>query len=136
MECSDPDQTELYKLKVRHVSFYHFASFLHPPPVYPCPSVPAERLSDWAEKPNPVGRSEQQTTPPSLCTSECRATAQDSEACVSTVVDVGAVQFASASGQKSGKARKCVEQPRKMAVAGRKRCHSAKRVALAYRQVI
>jgi len=48
----------------------------------------------------------------------------------------GAVQFASASGQGSGKARKSVEQPRKMAVAGRKQCHSAKRIALAYKQVI
>jgi len=48
----------------------------------------------------------------------------------------GAVQFASASGQGSGKARKSVEQPRKMAVAGRKQCHSGKRIALAYKQVI
>jgi len=46
--------------------------------------------------------------------------------------DVGEVQFASASGQESGKARKRVEQPRRMAVAGRKQCDSAKRVALAY----
>ena len=49
---------------------------------------------------------------------------------------VGAVQFASVSEPGSGKARKRVEQPSRMAVAGKERYHSAKRVALAYRQVI
>jgi len=48
----------------------------------------------------------------------------------------GTVQFASASEPGSGKARKRVERPRRMAVAGKKGCDSGKRVALAYKQVI
>ena len=43
-----------------------------------------------------------------------------------------AVRFASGSRQESLETLKSVEQPRRMAVAGRKQCDSAKRVALAY----
>ena len=48
----------------------------------------------------------------------------------------GTVHFASAGGLESARAQKRVEQPRRMAVAGKNRYDSAKRVALAYSEVI